>query len=123
MSTTTHAAAPLVVDDLGDESFGETNHKYGLGSPSRPVRRVAKVEGLGPEAHGTARLLAAAYNAFDKHCGDKAVELAEADLLGKLIDLCHVIIAYSNCEDANEWMEAHSRLVAAARSTLAKLKQ
>lgn len=32
-----------------------------------------------------ARLLAAAYSSYDKHCGPRAVECAEADLLGEAL--------------------------------------
>lgn len=32
------------------------------------------------------RLIAAAVNSYDKHCGPRAVECAEADLLGELLE-------------------------------------
>ena len=35
-----------------------------------------------------ARLLAAAYTSYDKHCGVNAVECAEGDLLGEALEAC-----------------------------------
>jgi len=32
------------------------------------------------------KLLRAAYNSYDRHCGDRAVEAAEADLLGQALE-------------------------------------
>lgn len=37
---------------------------------------------------GRARLLAAAYTSYDRHCGVNAVDCAEADLLGELLAVC-----------------------------------
>lgn len=34
------------------------------------------------------RLLTAAYTSYDKHCGANAVECAEDDLLGELLEVC-----------------------------------
>ena len=60
MSDERHTPGPWNVDDLGDESFCETNHKYGIGSPNSPCYRLAKIEGLGETALANARLIAAA---------------------------------------------------------------
>lgn len=38
-----------------------------------------------------ARLLTAAYNSYDKHFGPRAVEAAEADLLGEALELLRAI--------------------------------
>ena len=38
-----------------------------------------------------ARLIAAACNSYDMHCGERAVECAEGDLLGEALELCKVI--------------------------------
>ena len=43
-------------------------------------------EGDQEEITANARLLAAAYNSYDKHCGDRAVECAEGDLLGEALE-------------------------------------
>jgi hypothetical protein len=55
-----HTPGPWHVDDLGEEYFLETNHKYGIGAPQLPTYRLAKVEGFGDESLATARLIAAA---------------------------------------------------------------
>jgi hypothetical protein len=60
MSDERHTPGPWSVDDLGDESFCETNHKYGIGSPNSPCYRLAKIEGLGETALANARLIAPA---------------------------------------------------------------
>lgn len=57
---TKHTPGPWVVDDLGDEHFLRTNHRWGIGAESSPAYRVAKVEGMGGESEATARLIAAA---------------------------------------------------------------
>lgn len=49
---------------------------------------LAIVQSLGGNYEGNARLLAAAYTSYDKHCGPRAVECAEGDLLGELLAIC-----------------------------------
>lgn len=44
------------------------------------------------KAHGP--LLAAAANSYRKHCGPRAVECAEADLLGELLEACRVAVEH-----------------------------
>ena len=39
------------------------------------------------EMIANAHLLRAAYNSYDKHCGERAVEAAEADLLGQALTM------------------------------------
>lgn len=41
---------------------------------------------LNPQAEDNARLILAACSSYDKHCGPRAVECAEADLLGELLE-------------------------------------
>ena len=38
------------------------------------------------------RLLAASYNSYDKHCGPRAVECAEGDLLGEALEACEAFL-------------------------------
>jgi len=45
---------------------------------------IAKQYADSPQETGD--LLASSYTSYDKHCGPRAVELAEADLLGQCID-------------------------------------
>ena len=40
-----------------------------------------------------ARLLAAAYTSYDKHCGPRAIEAAEGDLLGEALEVIRAAIA------------------------------
>jgi len=44
-----------------------------------------------------ARLLAAAYTSYDKHCGERAVECAEGDLLGELLHACEETLRDVEC--------------------------
>jgi hypothetical protein len=53
--------------------------------PQGQLARVNEQDGLG-EREANARLLRAAYNSYDKHCGERAVEAAEADLLGQALE-------------------------------------
>lgn len=51
---------PWVAEDLGEEFFLRTNHRWGIGASSHPTYRIAKVEGSGPVAEATARLMQSA---------------------------------------------------------------
>lgn len=64
------------------------------GEHHRVARLPDAVSELRPEAEtvDTAILLAAAYTSYDKHCGDRAVECAEADLLGELADVLRALL-------------------------------
>ena len=46
--------------------------------------RLLHVDG----SEANARLIVAAVNSYAKHCGERAVECAEADLLGELLEAC-----------------------------------
>jgi len=52
------------------------------------------------EANDSALLYNAAYNSYDKHCGDRAVECAEGDLLGECLVLAKEIM---------RWWKKHER--------------
>lgn len=56
-----YTPGPWSVDDLGWDYFAETNHRYGIAcdAPMTP-RRVAKVEGDGPQFAANAKLISAA---------------------------------------------------------------
>jgi hypothetical protein len=41
-----------------------------------------------------ARLIAAACNSYDKHCGKRAIECAEGDLLGELLTACEAVLTW-----------------------------
>ncbi len=69
-----------------------------------------------PETEGTARLLAASYTSYDKHCGPHAVECAERDLLGEALDVARRLLRIG--EDG----EIPITLIEDARAVLAKLE-
>ena len=49
--------------------------------------------GMGREEEkANARLIAAAVNSYDKHCGERAVECAEGDLLGDLLEALEKLV-------------------------------
>lgn len=54
--------APWTVDDLGEQSFLETNHRHGIGAVSHDCYRLAKVEGAGYTAEANADFIATARN-------------------------------------------------------------
>lgn len=71
-------------------------------STDRPVATVEQHPGDMPsmsdeEADAVARLIAAAYTSYDKHCGERAVECAEGDLLGKLLHACEETLRDVEC--------------------------
>lgn len=43
-------------------------------------------------------LLAAAYSSYDKHCGDRAIECAEGDLLGESLKVLEAFLPYLSTE-------------------------
>ena len=55
-----------------------------VGLPVGAVSDATNLNMLEANAH----LLAAAYTSYDKHCGARAVECAEADLLRELLGAC-----------------------------------
>ncbi len=63
------------------------------------------------EARACARLLAAAYTSYDKHCGPRAVECAEGDLLGELLDACRRLMgSMYSAERAYRSLKQHDAL-------------
>ena len=71
-----------------------------------------------------ARLLGAAYNSYDEHCGEHAVECAENDLLGKLLETCrHDVVELANLAsmvDPEQTREYMSTVYAAIAMTRGK---
>ena len=76
---------PGPTERVGKKIYGNLDK-----SPRRaPIARCDLSHGLGEAAitdDDNARLLAAAYTSYDRAFGDRAVEAAEADLLGQIID-------------------------------------
>src|SRR3990170_2124869 len=97
VNTPTHSPAPWIVmydyDNIRSETI-KGRHTI-QAADDYNVARVWELDeilnnpGL---TEANARLTAAACNSYDKHCGPRAVECAEADLLGELLaalELCH----------------------------------
>ena len=58
------------------------------------------------EVDANARLIAAAVNSYAKHCGERAVECAESDLLGDLLDALREIITLAEARDMRKVAKA-----------------
>ena len=87
MSESKHTPGPLVTVDVRRKDGG---YPYVMlrNGPTDNDRVVAHVLYLGQQEHANARLLAAGFTSYDKHCGPRAVECAEGDLLGELLEAC-----------------------------------
>lgn len=91
MSKTKHTPGPLRVGHDGDSLLI-------VRSGLVPVALVRDgFSRTGDEIEGTARLFAAAYTSYDKHCGERAVECAEGDLLGELLHACEETLREVEC--------------------------
>jgi hypothetical protein len=85
-----HTKGPLAVEDGTHLIWSITEDGY----PIVPIamcdtdwRMWAGDKNLSPETHDdNARLIAAAYTSYDRHCGERAVGAAEADLLGQALE-------------------------------------
>lgn len=90
-----HTPGPLVVvqrdewsvDNCGDDAVN--GHRWrAIGTEVQPVPVALVVTDYDHDKallDANSRLLAAAYNSYDKHCGPRAVACAEADLLGEAL--------------------------------------
>lgn len=117
-----HTRGPLNVDDIYEEGGRDLILGYEIEGAGSPIS-VAHVNepcefGFVPkdkaEVSGNARLLAAAFNSYDKHCGDRAIECAEGDLLGELIEACRSVGIVNGAVSAD---------IAAIEGVLAKIDQ
>ena len=74
-----------------DNKIVSTVHFYVQPDPDNdiegiPTTVVCLMSGMGgDDCEADARLLIAAYNTYDKHCGQRAIECAEQDVLGELL--------------------------------------
>lgn len=75
-----------------------------------------------------ARVIVASVNSYDRHCGENAVQMAEADLLGQLIEFCQLLplhLVENENLDAADIKDNSQRIIGAMRhlkGILAKLK-
>lgn len=90
-----HTPGPLKVGncDLYVEGDASSDHDdiviAALGQAgSFRSHEYSVIKGHKPEGKANARLLAAAYTSYDKHCGPRAIECAEGDLLGEALEAC-----------------------------------
>ncbi len=69
-----------------------------------------------------AHLLAAAYTSYDKHCGPRAVELAEADLLGQALEVCRRGLAIEMSVTNEQEVELYEGFPDMLRAVLSQLE-
>jgi hypothetical protein len=78
-------SGPLTIDWNG----GMAPRLLGVDRPGH-VREIALVTFYNgsddPHVHDNARLLKAAWNSYDRHCGDRALDHSVADLLGQTLE-------------------------------------
>ena len=122
MSESKHTPGPLVTVDVRRKDGG---YPYVMlrNGPTDNDRVVAHVLYLGQQEHANARLLAAGFTSYDKHCGEDAVECAEGDLLGEALTLCRLCDALLG-KEADNIQDRHLLLAVleGIRDTLAKAK-
>ena len=68
------------------------------------------------------RLLVAAYNSYGKHFGPRAVEAAEADLLGEAIEAIRFALSRSNGTEEDAYAEITWEAVSKMEAFLTKAK-
>jgi hypothetical protein len=71
------------------------------------------------EQLGNAALTVAAVNSYAKHCGDRAIEYAEEDLLGECLKQIEDIVTHIECA-GSEYIEDNSQTHIELRTVLAK---
>lgn len=112
-----HTPGPLKVDDFGIITGGP-HFCTSIADCSLPPKLKNKDDAIKvlQAHHQNGRLLVAAWNSYDKHCGSRAVECAEGDLLGELLE------ALKNITAMVEINFAHHKLIQVekARQVIAK---
>ena len=94
----------------------------GAGNPA--VIACSKYSAMTDEENlSNARLITAAANSYDKHCGDRAVECAEGDLLGECLEVLDALDLFTLEVDRGlNKIENLKHIVSAANKVLAKTK-
>jgi len=109
-------------DQLSSELWGEEYIPILTDSGTRIVARVA-IESDNPQRSiDTAYLLSHAYASYDKHCGNRAVECAESDLLGECLDGL-VEIRKTLADWQIPWSPREKAVDEIAKAILAKAKE
>lgn len=120
MTTPQHTPGPLETNKEDDWRDG-----YDIKSNQRAdfIATVHQHE-TPEETEFNTRLLAAAYNSYDKHCGTNAVECAEGDLLGDLIKACKFLLLECRGHDVvggsfeEEFLHANATIAKATKEQL-----
>ena len=121
----THTPGPLVVDAQGGLPI---YINAGADELARPVAEVNSLEdGIDNDARrveqaANARLLTAAFNSYDRHCGSRAVKCAERDLLGELLE-AHKRIASIERADGEYDRHDMAGAIVIARAALALVEK
>jgi hypothetical protein len=89
--------------------------------PQGQLARVNEQDGLG-EREANARLIAAACTSYDRHFGDRAVEAAEADLLGQALEALEKFKAAMNMHLGSKHEDALLDAECATENVLALAK-
>ena len=124
-----HTKGPLAV--VSDETVTiRDKQDGGVASLGWLTSRNAGPRRSEAEVHANARLLRAAYNSYDRHCGERAVEAAEADLLGQALEALRQITATENVNPhvpldvlAQQYAHRLAKHMRAARAVLALAKE
>lgn len=84
--TQTHTRGPLMSAD-GQTSSGRVLYaaRGDNAGMVAVVKHLPKPDMIASACEDNARLLAAAYTSYDKHCGANAIKAAEDDLLGQAL--------------------------------------
>ena len=77
--------------------------KTGNGRQELPIWKDREEIGCirGEGSLDDAHLIVAAHNSYLKHCGPRAVECAEGDLLGELLDVCQTLVLATHEDEWN----------------------
>src|SRR5436305_13426500 len=97
-STAKHTQGPFLYAMDARKPNAYTN---ALWSNSEPNPHILTFNVSHPDADNNARMIAAAANSYDKHCGAHAVEYAEADLLGEALEAVALLLPMAKMLPSN----------------------
>jgi len=108
--TQTHTPGPLI----WQEGSCHINNPLAfaiIDTAGEPVG-IAAIAKPHHERTQNARLLAAAYTSYDKHCGADAIKCAEGDLLGQALELINHIVN-DDGRTTYEWLQEQGEAILA----------
>lgn len=110
-----HIPGPLKLDTATTAPVWEIKLRGHSADPLIDGVEVAKLNPHLINRDDNARLLCASYNSYDKHCGPRAIECAENDLLGDLLEACKAAnLELNGYENANNTVSSVSLKLRAA---------